>query len=168
MSRLSAGLAVGTLISLLALPSARALGSKDAGSATRGPEDPGQTAAPPVLGSGDLPILLEGVEVRTIREWESTTRDHMELHLGTWAASMVGLSGAERSAGIDLGGSGATNLDPETDTLAGVGLEVPTGVPESAFLQGGIATLRDPIDVAVSGVAATESWTTRAGLLIRF
>ena len=81
---------------------------------------------------------------------------------------MVGLSGAERSAGIDLGGSGATNLDPETDTLAGVGLEVPTGVPESAFLQGGIATLRDPIDVAVSGVAATESWTTRAGLLIRF
>ena len=57
---------------------------------------------------------------------------------------------------------------PETDTLAGVGLEVPTGVPESAFLQGGLATLRDPIDVAVSGVAATESWTTRAGLLIRF
>src|SRR2546425_12520733 len=94
MSRLSAGLAVGTLVSLLALQSARALGSKDAGSATRGPEDPGQTAAPPVLGSGDLPILLEGVEVRTIREWESTTRDHMELHLGTWAASMVGLSGA--------------------------------------------------------------------------
>lgn len=158
-----AALAAGALLFLASLHDERALGASPAASDAGGSQ--GHNAPSPTAASGDLPIPLDGVEVRANRPAAS---GWLEFEWGALSGSIEGFSGGLRNGGFDLGNTGAAVLPPEENLLAAAAIAFPMGRRESMFVDGGQITLRDPIDVAALGAGGTQYWTAWGGLQIRF